>query len=177
MPVLVTVLPARTAKVLADPRNIGAGAAGAWATGGTTGGGGVTLICIVTALVSNVTAAFCARALPSSVAPVAIVMEAYAIMVPLNAEYVPSVAELPTCQKTLAALAPPIRTTRPPVATFSADPIWKMKTAFGSPLASSVRSPVTASVEVDLYRPGARVCPPKSHATAIGAVDRPAAPF
>src|SRR6202521_3417898 len=50
-----------------------------------------------------------------------------------------------------------------------------MKTAFGSPLPSRVRSPVIASVEVDLYTPGARVCPPKSPAMLIGAVDRPAA--
>src|ERR1700694_3052185 len=172
-PVLVTVLAPRTAKVPAHPRTTGN-----WADAvGGTGGGGVTLVCIVTALVSNVTAAFCANALPSSVAPVAIVMEAYAITVPLNAEYVPSVAELPTCQNTLAALAPPLRTTRPCDATVSPDPIWKMKTAFGLPLASRVRSPVIASVEVDLYRPGARVCPPKSPATSTTPTFSPAAVF
>src|SRR5438128_922092 len=108
-PVLVTVLPARTAKFAADPRSTADWPDGVGGTMG--GGGGVTTVCIVTVLESKVTAAFCASALPSSVALVAIVMEAYAMMVPLNAEFVPSVAELPTCQKTLAAVAPLVRTT------------------------------------------------------------------
>lgn len=52
----------------------------------------------VMVLVSNVTAPVCANALPSSVAPVAIVIDANARMFPLKTEYVPRVAELPTCQ-------------------------------------------------------------------------------
>jgi hypothetical protein len=52
-------------------------------------------------LVSNVTAPVCANALPLSVAPVVIVIEARAIMVPTIVVAVPMVAELPTCQKTL----------------------------------------------------------------------------
>src|SRR4051812_31662816 len=51
-----------------------------------------------------------------------------------------------------------------------------MKIAFGSPWASSVRSPdEISSEEVDLYRPGVRVNPPRFPATAIAPTVRPAA--
>src|SRR5579862_7921761 len=51
-----------------------------------------------------------------------------------------------------------------------------MNTALLLPCPSSVRSPEEiASVEVDLYNPGANVWPPRFPATAIGAVVRPAA--
>ena len=59
----------------------------------------------------NMTAPFCARALPSKVEPAFIVMEAYAMIVPLKTEEVPSVAELPTCQKMFLAWAPPVKIT------------------------------------------------------------------
>jgi hypothetical protein len=52
-------------------------------------------------LVSSVTAPVLASALPSNDAPVVIVIEACAMMVPLRAERVPRVAEVPSCQKTL----------------------------------------------------------------------------
>ena len=52
-------------------------------------------------LVSSVTAPFRASALPFSVAPVVSVMSESASMLPLKVELVPSVAELPTCQKML----------------------------------------------------------------------------
>ena len=80
----------------------------------------------VTLLDSKVTSPFRASALPFSLAPVASVTEANAIMVPLKSAVVPSEAELPTCQKTLSAVAPPLRTTVPPLLTVSADAIWKM---------------------------------------------------
>src|SRR5258708_9986761 len=64
-----------------------------------------------TTLVSRVTAAVRANSRPCTAAPVVTVMEAKARMFPLNTEPVPKVAELPTCQKTLAALAPPLRIT------------------------------------------------------------------
>jgi hypothetical protein len=57
---------------------------------------------------------------------------------------VPSVAEDPTCQNTLQANAPLVRTTRLPDAVVSVFPIWKMKVAFGSPCASSVSLPPRA---------------------------------
>ena len=84
-------------------------------------------------LLSMVTAPVRANARPSSVAPVVIVIEAKARMLPLKTELVPSVAELPTCQKTLAALAPPVRMTWRPTVVVRVDAIWKMNTAFASP--------------------------------------------
>jgi hypothetical protein len=47
-------------------------------------------------------------------------------MFPENEEVVPRVAELPTCQKTLAGWAPLMRTTLLLVAVVSALAIWKM---------------------------------------------------
>ncbi len=73
------------------------------------------------------------------------------MIVPLNTDVVPRVAELPTCQNTFVDLAPPLRTTARPDVVVSVDAIWKMKTAFGSPWASSVRSPEEIeSEDVDL---------------------------
>src|SRR5688572_16940047 len=66
---------------------------------------------IVMVLESSVTAAVRANSRPSTEAPVVTVIEAKAMMVPLNTEPVPRVAELPTCQNTLAAWAPLIRST------------------------------------------------------------------
>ncbi|PIY50824.1 MAG: hypothetical protein COZ06_07315 [Armatimonadetes bacterium CG_4_10_14_3_um_filter_66_18] len=99
----------------------------------------------------SVTAALSAKALPSSVAPASIVTEVNASTVPFMTEVVPKVAEEPTCQKMLAALAPPLRTILRSEVMSKPDAIWKMNTPFGSPWASSVRSPdEIASVEVDL---------------------------
>lgn len=57
-----------------------------------------------------------AKILPSILAPVFNVMDCMAITVPLNTLVVPNVAELPTCQKILAAKAPPLKITfRPEV--------------------------------------------------------------
>ncbi len=61
---------------------------------------------VVTVLLSSVTAAVRARSLPSTVAPVFAVIDARARIVPSKLVVVPSVAELPTCQKTLHAEAP-----------------------------------------------------------------------
>src|SRR5207245_6048936 len=130
----------------------------------------------VMVLVSKVTAAVRANSRPSTAAPVVTVMEANARMLPLNTEPVPRVAELPTCQNTLAALAPPLRITWRAEVVVRVDAIWKMKTALASPCASSVRSPEEiSSEEVDLYRPGVRVCPPRLPATVIAPTVRPAA--
>ena len=60
-------------------------------------------------------------------------MEVKARMFPLKTEVVPRVAELPTCQKMFAALAPPLRITWRPDVVVSVDAIWKMKTALASP--------------------------------------------
>ena len=56
--------------------------------------------------VSSVTAPLRASARPWTVTPVVTVIDVNARMLPTNTEPVPSVAELPTCQKTLHAWAP-----------------------------------------------------------------------
>jgi hypothetical protein len=97
-------------------------------------------------LSSNVTAPVRAKALPFNTAPVVSVTDAWAMMVPTKIELVPRVAELPTCQNTLAACAPPMRTTRLLDAVVSALPIWKMK----KPGPLSVSVPVIPSDVADV---------------------------
>lgn len=65
-------------------------------------------------LESRATAAIRASARPLRVAPVFSVIAWSAMIVPANAELVPKVAELATCQKTLEALAPPLKITLVP---------------------------------------------------------------
>jgi hypothetical protein len=95
-----------------------------------------------TSLVSIVTAPFCAKALPDTVAPVFKVMLVSARMFPTNEVVVPRVAELPTCQNRLQPEPPSMTFTDELLAVVSVDPIWKMKTAFALPWASSVSVPV-----------------------------------
>ena len=105
---------------------------------------------LVMVLVSSVVAPLRANILPSAVAPVVIVIDVKARTVPVNTEFVPCVAELPTCQKTLQGAAPPMRLTRLAEAVVSVEPAWKMKTAFPSPWASRVRVPVNPSEDAEL---------------------------
>ena len=88
---------------------------------------------ITTLLAASVTAPIRAKALPFSAAPVLRVIDWFAMIVPLNVEVVPSVAELPTCQKTFVDFAPPLRITDRPDVVVRVDATWKMKTAFASP--------------------------------------------
>ncbi len=104
----------------------------------------------VMVLVSMVTAPLRARVRPSTNAPVFAVMDVRARMFPLKPVFVPRVAELPICQKTLQDWAPLIRATLLFEAVVRVEPIWKMKTAFGSPWASRVTVPVRPRLEVDL---------------------------
>ena len=55
-------------------------------------------------------------------------------MVPLKTEVVPSVADAPTCQKMLAASAPPARRTLIPLPTMRFDAIWKIQTSVALPV-------------------------------------------
>ena len=65
--------------------------------------------------------------------------------------FVPSVADVPTCQKILQAWAPPARSTLRPDVVVRVVAIWKTNTALASPPASSMRSPDEISSEdVDL---------------------------
>jgi hypothetical protein len=88
---------------------------------------------VVMVLVSNVTAPVRASSLPWIVAAVVAVMLAEAMMVPTKCVPVPSVAEEPTCQKTLHACALPASRTVVLEPVVSVEPIWKMNTALGSP--------------------------------------------
>ncbi len=81
------------------------------------------------------------------VAPVVAVIDVRARMLPANVELVPSVAELPICQKTLQGEAPLIRTTRLAEAVVSVEPTWNTQTALGSPPASRVSVPVSPMEE------------------------------
>jgi hypothetical protein len=63
------------------------------------------------------------------------------MMFPANAVAFPSVADDPTCQKTLQACAPLMRTTLDAGAVVSADPIWNKKSEFGMFCPSNTRSP------------------------------------
>ena len=83
---------------------------------------GLPISGIVTILELKVTAPSLANALPINSAPLFSVMEVVAKMVPANLESVPSVAELPTCQKTLLACAPPINNTLLPTLVPKVDP-------------------------------------------------------
>jgi hypothetical protein len=103
---------------------------------------------VVMVLVSMVTAPSRASSLPWIVAPVFAVMDAKAMMVPTKRVPVPSVAEEPTCQKTLQACAPPASRTLVLEPVISVEPIWKMNTALGSPWASSVTLPDDSSNEL-----------------------------
>ena len=84
------------------------------------------------------------------------------MMIPAKDEPGPRVALLPTCQKTLAAVAPLIRTTWLPVVVIRVEPIWKIKMGFEAFRPSKVTGPVIASELGSVYRPGASVCPPIS---------------
>jgi hypothetical protein len=126
-----------------------------------------------TVLESSVTAALRASSRPVTEAPVLAVTEVRARTVPTNAEVVPSVAELPTCQNTLHAVAPLSSRTRLPDAVITVLAAWKMNTAVGSPSASRLNVPVRPNAP-PRYTPDTSVCPPRSAVTvAVGA--RPAA--
>jgi len=87
----------------------------------------------VTVLVTKVTAATCVNTLPSTVAPVCSVTEADARIFPRKS-VPPKVAELPTCQKTLDALAPFVRITWQQLPTVRVEAgIWKIQTALELP--------------------------------------------
>src|SRR6202042_461076 len=103
---------------------------------------------VVMVLFSSVTAAVCASSLPWIVAPVFAVMLSAAMIVPTKCVPVPSVAEEPTCQKTLHACAPFMRETLVLEPVVKVEPIWKMNTAFGLPSALRVTLPDERSNEL-----------------------------
>ena len=119
--------------------------------------GGVLVAQLGTLMVSSsrVTAPLRASARPVMVSPVSTVIEVKARMVPWKAVPVLSVAELPTCQKTLQAWAPLVRTTELPAGSVrSVEGAWKIQTASGLPPAFRVSAPETSSDDEALYTPG-----------------------
>jgi hypothetical protein len=96
---------------------------------------------VVKVLSSKVTEPLRANARPWTSAPVLTVIDVSAMIVPTKSELVPSVAELPTCQKTLHARAPLIRLTTLAEPVIRVEGIWKIQTVFGSPWPSRVSVP------------------------------------
>jgi len=109
-------------------------------------------------LVSKVTAPLRAYRLPLEVAEVVAVMDVNARMLPAKLVPVPKVAELPTCQKMLHALAPFVSTTLELLEVTRVVPVWKMKTP--GPL--SVSCPVKKAEVSKQYTPAVSVLPPRS---------------
>jgi hypothetical protein len=110
------------------------------------------------------------------VSPVWTVIDARARMLPTKVEFVPSVAELPTCQKTLQAWAPLVRTTELAESVVSVDEgAWKIQTALGSPWASRVSDPPTSKEDEAWYTPGVSVWPAPMKAGTFAVGLRPAA--
>ena len=102
---------------------------------------------------SGLLAQFAARAEPGSAQPRdrSLALAAAALAQPavkadprlIVALDVPSVAELPICQKTLQGEAPLMSATVLADAVVSVDPAWNTQTAFGLPSAFNVSVPVS----------------------------------
>ena len=138
---VVSALLSVIVRVDTPPSSMVAGLKALPRVGGTGVTGGVPHAAIDTTFESIVTAPFCARARPESVALVVKVTLVNARMLPTNAVPVPTVAELPTCQNTLHACAPLIVMTEALLPVIRVLPILNTQTAFGSPCASSVSMP------------------------------------
>ena len=90
---------------------------------------------------SRVTAPVSASSRPVMSAPVTAVIEALAMTVPTNCVALPSVAELPTCQNTLQALAPPVMVICELDPAISVLAAWNTQTDSAEP--ASVSSPLS----------------------------------
>jgi len=84
---------------------------------------GAEHIVTVIVLEDNVTAPFLASTRPFTATFEFTVIDVNARMLPWKEDPIPSVAELPTCQNTLHARAPFIRTTLLPDAVISVEPV------------------------------------------------------
>jgi len=126
---------------------VGVGVAGTAVGVGVAAGGSAHAETAMVSL-SRVTAPLSATApasnRPTTVALFPTVMVVCAITVPWRVELAPSVAELPICQKTLQAWAPPARTTELDAEVISVDPALKTQMSFALPL--SVRGPAPAVI-------------------------------
>lgn len=125
----------------------------------------------VIVLSCNVTAPFWASNRPETVAPVSAATDVSARMLPTNVVELPSVAELPTCQNTLQARAPPVSCTTLADEVINVElGALKMKTAAGLLPASSVSVPVRLRAGDPAYTPGPSVRPPRLPASVVTGV-------
>jgi hypothetical protein len=104
---------------------------------------GVMHASLTIVLVFRVTAPFRANSWPWTLAPFFALIEMSASTDPTKEELVPKDADVPTCQKTLQAWAPPVKIIELAVAVVSVDAVLKINTALGSPPALRVKVPVT----------------------------------
>ena len=112
----------------------------------------------------RVTSPVPANTRPSTVTPEPRVIEVDAMTVPAKVEP-SSVAELPTCQKTLHGEAPSVSTTLLLVLVIRLDPVWKMNTP--CPVKVSVPFRLSAPSEVVWYTPGPRLSPVRSAGSEV----------
>jgi hypothetical protein len=134
-------------------------------------GEGDTLRMLVLIVFPSRVTAVCARMCPLREAPVFITTAVAHRMVPSKWAPVPMVVCPATCQKTLAACAPPVRRMDVllPITRFWA--IWKIQTSLGFPW--SVTSALMSTCELHLYTPGVSVNPlmsPAPRSTKLGGV-------
>nr|WP_254896775.1 hypothetical protein [Amycolatopsis sp. Hca4] len=102
-------------------------------SGGVVVVGDVAQPGVVNVLSSRETWPLRASARPATAVPVVTVIDVNAMIVPTKFEFVPSVAELPTCQYTLHACAPLIKFTSLAGAVINVDATWKIHTVSDSP--------------------------------------------
>ena len=96
----------------------------------------------------SVTAALIASRRPMTLAPVAAVIDWAAMMVPWNCALVPMLAELPICQNTLQALAPPV------MMICVAEPMVRLLAAWKTQMESAVPARVSDPLfEIDSAPP------------------------
>ena len=106
--------------------------------------GGAAHVELVIVLLLSDTRPVWASTRPWTVAAEFTVMLVSAMIVPTNDELLPSVAELPTCQNTLQACAPPESVIVFDVAVTRSEVAWKTHTELASPV--SVRLPIKLAV-------------------------------
>jgi hypothetical protein len=104
---------------------------------------GVMQASLTIVLVFKVTAPFRANSWPWMLDPFFALIEILASTDPTKEELVPKDADVPTCQKTLQAWAPPVKIIELAVAVVSVEAVLKINTALASPPASRVKVPVT----------------------------------
>ena len=115
---------------------------------GVVGTTGVTAAQLLLAIVvpPRVTAAVTAISCPLTTLPAPVLIDDCAITWPTMVDEAPRVAELPICQNTLQACAPPASVTVLATAVTNVEVDRRINTALGTPAAFNVRLPVISKV-------------------------------